>query len=225
MKRMCAITAVLAMAAAGSVFGADTLVPGVSGDYVEVRTAEVFTGPCMLGNEAYTLGREAILAWRVSHGTVGNVALDGLSVVAVVAADSNLGMQELGAAPPSTVKSVVLVDDRATAAQRDALVAMVRSLSPQLVRDVVETKSVAISFDRRKDDVAVQAGDARLDVTTKFTHSPVCGAMQWFSPLATTTEPVLGLARYNAFSGQQLGSQWRQIDQKSSYVGTFSYGK
>ena len=104
----------------------------VSGDYVEVRTAEVFTGPCVLGSEAYSLGREAILAWRVARGTVNGVSVDGLSVVAVVAGDRNLGMHELGDAAPASVKSVVMVDQRATAAQQRALVSLARSLSPAL---------------------------------------------------------------------------------------------
>lgn len=222
MKFPIAFTAVLALVVGGAVHAADPI--GVSGDYVEVRTAEVFTGPCMLGNEADTLGREAIMAWRVTRGMVNGVSLDGLSIVAVVAGDRNLGMHELGDSAPSVVKSVVMVDERATATQRDALVGMIRSLAPNLVRDVVELKSVPIAFRREIADVAVRAGDARLDVTTKFEHSPVCGAMQWFGPLSSMTQPQLAFARANAFSGTALGAQWTQADRKSSFVGTFNYG-
>jgi hypothetical protein len=222
MKYPIAFTAVLALAVGSAVQAADPI--GVSGDYVEVRTAEVFTGPCMLGNEADTLGREAIMAWRVTRGAVNGISLDGLSIVAVVAGDRNLGMHELGDSAPSVVRSVVMVDERATATQRDALVSMVRSLSPNLVRDVVELKSVPIAFRRQTVDVAVRAGDARLDVTTKFEHSPVCGAMQWFGPLSSITQPQLAFARANAFSGTSLGAQWTQADRKSSFVGTFTYG-
>jgi hypothetical protein len=195
---------------------------GISGDYVEVRTAEVFTGPCQLGNEADTLGREAIMAWRVSRGSSGGVVLDGLSVVAVVAGDRNLGMHELGDLAPTVVKSVVMVDDRATPAQRDALVRMAKSLSPNLVRDVVAVKTLPISFNRQNTDVQVKAGDASLDVTTAFEHSPVCGAMQWFNPLGALNKSVLGFARANAWSGSALGVQWKQFDRKSSFVGTFT---
>src|SRR6266516_4169562 len=85
--------------------------PGISGDYVEVRTAEVFTGGCIMGSEGETSGREAIMAWRVAHGAFNGVPLDGLSVVAVVAGDRNLGTHELGGAAPTVVKAVVMVDD------------------------------------------------------------------------------------------------------------------
>jgi hypothetical protein len=222
MKLTSLFVAVLAVAA-GTGLRAASDRPAISGDYVEVRTAEVFTGPCMLGNEADSLGREAILAWRVSSGAVNGVNLDGLSVVAVVAGDKNLGMHELGDRRPSVVKALMMVDERANPAQRAALVAMAQSLSPNLVRDVVETKAVAIAFSRDSADVRVNAGEANLDVTTKFEHSPVCGAMQWFNPLASTTNSELAVARSHAFSGKVLGTQWKQADKKSSYVGTFRY--
>ena len=35
----------------------------VSGEYVEARTAEVFTGGCIMGSEAETVGKNAVLAW------------------------------------------------------------------------------------------------------------------------------------------------------------------
>lgn len=222
MKQTTALAAILALSMSAGVGATDPT--GVSGHYVEVRTAEVFTGPCMLGQEADTLGREAILAWRVSHGSVGGVPLDGLSVVAVVAADRNLGMAALGAQAPSVVKSVVMVDDRATLEQQSALVKMAKSLSPDLMNDVVQLRTVPISFLRQNADIKVSAGEATLDVTTEFTHSPVCGAMQWFDPLATTVKPELALARANAWSGSVLNTQWTQSDRKSSFVGTFSYG-
>jgi hypothetical protein len=224
MKFTIALAAVLATAL-GTSIRASNPDPGVSGDYVEVRTAEIFTGPCMLGSEADTRGREAIMAWRVSRGAVDGVALDGLSIVAVVAGDRNLGMHELGGEVPTSVKAVVMVDDRATPVQRDALVKMARSLSPALVRDVVELKSLPISFLRTPADVKVKAGAASVDVTTTFEHSPTCGAMQWFTPLAATTKAALGFARSNAWSGAGLDTRWTQMDRKSSYVGTFTYGR
>jgi hypothetical protein len=118
----------------------------VSGDYVEARTAEVFTGGCIMGSEGETSGREAILAWRVGHGQMNGVQLDGLSVVAVIAADSNLGTQEVGGAAPHVVKAAIRVDERATPAQREALISMARALAPTLVRDVVDVRAVPIAF-------------------------------------------------------------------------------
>src|SRR5262245_3119103 len=95
----------------------------VSGAYVEARTAEVFTGGCIMNSEAETVGKQAVLAWKVDRGTFNGIAIDGLSVVAAVAGDRNLGMTEMGGEKP-TVRSALFVDERANAAQRLALVAM-----------------------------------------------------------------------------------------------------
>src|SRR4051812_2412665 len=39
----------------------------VAGMYVEARTAEVFVGGCLMGSEAETTGRQAVLAWKIDR--------------------------------------------------------------------------------------------------------------------------------------------------------------
>ena len=191
----------------------------VSGDYVEARTAEVFTGGCIMGSEGEAAGREAILAWRVGHGQVNGVALDGLSVVAIVAGDVNLGTHEVGGVAPTTIKAAIRVDDRATAGQRDALVALARTLSP-LVRDIVDVKAVPIAFTRDAAHLTVKAGEASMDVATRVDHSPSCGAIQkgtgkW------TSQSALGQTMSEAWSGSSLGTQWSMGDKRASFYGAF----
>lgn len=210
---------------ASSTLAAGPTDPGVAGDYVEVRTAQVFAGGCIMGSEGEAAGREAILAWRVSRGAVNGVALDGLSIVAAAAADNNLGTHDLGGAPATILRSIVLVDARANAAQRDALVAMARTLAPAIVRSVAETRAVPIAFDRTGDNITVRAGEASIDVVTNVPHSPNCGALKWFEPLARTADAEIGVTRLQEWTGTALGPSWKQVsdDKRSSFVGTFSY--
>jgi hypothetical protein len=222
MKQTLALAAAFVVAAGMSSRAAG---PVVRGDYIEARTAEVFTGGCTMGSEGETSGREAILAWRVAEGSVNGVALDGLSIVAVVAADVNLGTYQLGGASPTTIKSVILTDSRASSAQRDALMTLASSLAPKYVADVVESRSVPISFRKGDGHIAVSAGPANVDVATEVKHSPDCGAIQWFDPLARVDDPALGMTRSQSWSGSALGTQWKQVDRKSSFFGTFSYSR
>src|SRR5687767_5930509 len=111
----------------------------VIGDYVEARTAEVYTGGCIMGSEGEVAGREAMMAWRVRKGSFNGVSLDGLSVVALVAGNVNLGTHELGGIAPTSIKSMLMVDRRATPAQQEALAEMARSLAPALVRGIITT--------------------------------------------------------------------------------------
>ena len=195
----------------------------ITGDYVEARTAEVFVGGCQLGNEGEAAGRQAVMAWRVARGTYDGVVLDGLSVVAAVAADTNLGYHELGGRRPSVVKAAVMVDARANAAEREALLGLVRRLSNGLVADVVEVTAVPITFVQSAAAVQVAAGEAVLAVTKHVDHDPNCGAEQWYSPLATVAGAAVGVTNVTGYSGGSLGARWRQQDRKSAFFGTFVY--
>src|SRR6266436_6187915 len=59
---------------------------GISGSYIEARTCDVWTGPCFANAEVNLDGKHAVLGWKVDKGSLGNVSLDGLGIVAVVGA-------------------------------------------------------------------------------------------------------------------------------------------
>jgi uncharacterized protein DUF1326 len=194
----------------------------VSGEYVEARTAEVFTGGCIMGSEAETVGKNAVLAWKVNQGSFNGVSLDGLTVVAAVAGDKNLGIGEIGGGK-ATTKSAVFVDSRANAAQQMALVAMATELSNGLVGNIVQVTPSAIEFADRGKDIHVAAAQVALDVSKEMSHDPTCGAMQWFHPLATVDQATIGVAQQNAFSGSGLGAKWSDPNRRSAFFGTFAY--
>jgi len=194
----------------------------VSGKYVEARTAEVFTGGCIMGSEAETVGRQAVLAWKVDRGSFNGISLDGLSVVAAVAGDRNLGIVEIGGAK-ANVRSSVFVDERANAAQRIALVAMATELSKGTVGNVVSVTSAPIQFADKDHDVHVAAGQVALDVNKHIGHDVTCGAMQWFHPLSSVVEAEIGVADQHSFSGTGLGTKWSDPNRRSAFFGTFSY--
>jgi hypothetical protein len=219
MKKALILVAAVALAGASAAAGPNG---SIVGDYVEARTAEVYTGGCILGSEGEPGGREAVMAWRVSKGSYNGVAIDGLSIVAAVAGDTNLGMHELGGTAPTQVKAAFLVDARASDAQRGALLAFARAMSP-FVTDVVEVKSVPVTFEREGDRLKVAAGEAKLDVLMRLEHDPACGAAQWFSPLTRTTEAAVGVSKTHAYSGAALGTTWQQVDRKSAFFGKFAY--
>jgi hypothetical protein len=222
MKQASAFIGVVAAAGLLLSAGVRAADPLVTGDYVEARTAEVFTGPCIMGSEGEVSGKEAIMAWRVSRGAMNGVSLDGLSIVAVVSGDRHLSMHEFGAPAPTSIKSIVMLDSRATPAQQRALVSLARSLAPTALADVIATKTVPITFRKDKDGVAVSAGAAKLDIATEFDHPNTCGATRWFNPLSRTDGSKPGLTRAQEWSGPEFGAQWTQFDRKSSFLGTFS---
>jgi hypothetical protein len=218
-----ALSLVSALALSGGVLSADDPKP-IVGDYVEARTAEVFAGGCIMNSEAETMGRQAVMAWRITTGSFKGVSLDGLTVVAAVAGDRNLGMREMGGEAPTAVKAIITVDPRATARQRAALAALVRELSGGLITEVIRVDSAPIRFATSAKYVEVSAADTLLlTVNKEMTHDPSCGAMQWFKPFTQMAQPSMGVAEAHSFSGEGLGTKWSAPDKRSAFWGTFSY--
>jgi hypothetical protein len=106
MKRVLSIMAGLSLAACLS-FAAAIPSNNIYGDYVEARTADVYTGPCFANSEVGLTGELAVFGWRVTKGSWSGVGLDGLGVVGVVRASSTLGDVYHTAYP---VKAVLIVD-------------------------------------------------------------------------------------------------------------------
>src|SRR5437899_10929764 len=199
MKRAVVAAALLGLSASPLAAGG----PGhhsVSGAYVEARTAEVFTGGCIMNSEAETMGKQAVLAWKVDRGSFNGVRIDGLSVVAAVVGDRNLGIQEIGGGKAAT-RSAMYVDSRTHAAQQIALVAMANELSKGLVGTIVQVTAAPIQFADHGSEIQVSAGPASLDVNKHLTHDPTCGAMQWFHPLASVDDAAVGVASQHIFTG------------------------
>jgi len=219
MKRTIAAVALVSLVAAPLTAGGKG---NVTGAYVEARTAEVFTGGCIMNSEAETMGRQAVLAWKVDRGSFNGVSLDGLTVVAALSGDRNLGMVEMGGAKPA-VRSALFVDQRANTVQQIALVAMANELSNGLVGDIVQVTPAPIQFTDRGGEIQVNTGQVALDVSKHLTHEPTCGAMQWFHPLASVDEAAVGLAAEHTFTGSALGTKWSDPNRRSAFFGTFSY--
>src|SRR3954470_3513344 len=114
---------------------------GLTGRYIEARTCDVWTGPCFANAQINLTGKHAVLGWKVDRGSFEDVPLDGLGVVAVVAAHDTLGTRQVGPA-----RAVLIVDSRANERQRQALVRLAQYEGGDLVRDVVRIQSAPIDF-------------------------------------------------------------------------------
>ncbi|HXK12267.1 MAG TPA: DUF1326 domain-containing protein [Vicinamibacteria bacterium] len=198
----------------------------VSGDYVEARSADVWTGPCFANAEMGLAGQEAILAWRVREGGWSGVPLVGLSVVGVVRASATLGDPF---ASPLPVRSVLIVDERATPAQRTALLALARAMGGDLFGDVVETASAPIRMDVQGDDASerrtrLEVGDlARIETRTLADRDRHCGnESTYYPPLTPTTEAAPAVSVVDGYHGPGLGVVWTTHDKRNAFVGSFA---
>src|SRR5450631_4590748 len=137
------VTAVVFSATATIASAAGLPARGLSGNYMEARTADVYTGPCFANGEVEINGKEAVFGWKINNGAWKGVNLAGLGIVGVVRSQHTLGDIHR---PVNPAIAVLIVDSRATAEQRSALVAFAKSQAPDLLTNIVQVKSAPIEL-------------------------------------------------------------------------------
>ena len=195
----------------------------ITGDYVESRSADVYTGQCFANGEVGLTGDEAILAWHIRSGTWDGVKLDGFSVVAAVKANGTLGDPY---ADPYPAKSVLVVDDRANARERAALVAFARHMGGKLLANVVNVVNAPIDFrvqQGHQGSTLLRAGDFVTVQTRSISENDhLCGnESTFYPPLTQVSHAMPAVAMTDSYSGKALGTTWTLHDKRSAFVGTF----
>src|SRR5258708_34678897 len=62
----------------------------IRGEYIEARTADVYTGPCFANSEGGLVGELAVIGWKTDKGSWQGVSLDRLSGVGAVKTSGSL---------------------------------------------------------------------------------------------------------------------------------------
>ena len=155
--RMILCATVLAGAVAFVSSAASLPANGLTGTYIEARTADVYTGPCFANGEIEMNGREAVFAWKIANGNWEGVNLAGLGVVGVVHADHTLGNPY---EPVNPAVAVLIVDSRADAAQRQALVQFAKSQAGDLLDHIVRIDYQPVGADHRQRQYSRRRSDA-----------------------------------------------------------------
>ena len=198
----------------------------ISGDYIETRNADVWTGACVANGELNLAGDQAILAWRVSKGAWNGVTLDGLGVVGVVKAAATLGDQFNN---PYPAKAVMIVDAKATAEQQKALVGMAQEMAGELLKNVVEIKVEPIRMElghHGMHDVStsVRAGDlVGIETRAIGAGDHLCGNENiYYQPLTRLVHSMPAVAELDEYNGPDLGVIWTLRGKRSAFVGSFA---
>jgi predicted ester cyclase len=212
----------LAAAAIGAgALRADEAAGVISGDYVEARTADVYTGPCFANSEVNVAGREAVLAWRVTQGAWQGVSVAGLAVAAAIRVHATLG-DPFG--EPGPGRAAILVDERASPPQRDALVSFAHAMAGSLVDEIEGVHSVPITFTVAGAAVSLAAGELLALRTRGLNHGDhLCGNEEvYYPPLTETVAAVPAVTLEHAYRGPGLGMTWSSPGKRSAFVGRFA---
>ena len=200
------------------------------GEYLEARTADVYTGPCFANSEVSQTGDLAVMGWKIEQGTYHGVALDGLAVMGVLRASNTLGDVTASAYP---VKSVLIVDSRATEAQQRALTAFAKEMGGDLFSEVVRVDVQPIDFTMANASVhsrelCMKAGkEAEVATRPLNNGDQICHNEEvWYPPLAGHVDHAMAAYTVaDGFQGSELGTVWSFPNRRSSFVGTFRLGE
>ncbi len=153
--------------------------------------------------------------------------LDGLTVAAAVRARATLG-DPYG--KPYPAQSVLMVDDAANAAQREALIALAKHQGGELLANVERVEYVPVILDvptnPQSGHAVLRAGRLATIVTRPLNHHDhICGnEANYYPPLTKVEHATSAVALTDEFNGDGLGSQWSTHGRRSAYIGSFSEG-
>jgi Protein of unknown function (DUF1326) len=210
---------------------------GIRGDYVEARTADVFTGPCFSNAEVFISGNRAVMAWKVTEGSWNGVDLQGLCVAAAIDGTTTFSQDQ-----PEKADSVLIVDRRADPRQREALVAMAKTLGGARLSRIarVTTSHMSLKLEEHKGAESDRAhnahgmpqaprasfwaaGLAKILTRPLDERDHACGnEVIAYPPLSqgVSAQPAYTLG--HTFKGQGLASSWEDPNCRSSFVGHFA---
>src|SRR5690349_549958 len=198
----------------------------ITGDYLESRSADVYVAQCFANSEVNLTGDQALMAWHVRNGSWNGQKLDGLTVIAAVKANATLGDPY---ANPYPAKSVMLVDEQATPAQRDALVAFAQHMGGKLTASVVRVIPTTIEMNVLRDhahhgEATLRAGTfAEIQTRALNEGDHTCGAeTTYYPPLTKLEHSMAAVATTDEYQGPGLGVDWNRHDKRSAFVGTFA---
>ena len=215
----------LAVLAVGSYSSLPAASYSIRGQYLEARTCDVFTGPCFANGEMGMAGKEAVIGWKVSDGSWKGVPLTGLTVALVIKGDNSLGDDGVFPMAARKVESVVVVDEKASDAQRTALVDFVRSSAPALTAEIRRIQAAPMTLEANDDTKVAQlkAGNvAEIRTRSLGKNDCVCtNETAFYQPLVEVKYPMPAYAVSQSYNGPDLNSTWALNGSRSAYLGMF----
>jgi hypothetical protein len=170
-------------------------------------------------------GKEAVMVWSVREGKWNDVALDGLSVIAVVKTDGTLGDLHY---QPQSGPAILITDEKANPGQKRALEDLARSMAGKLIKEVKHVTtapmSVAIGTCGKAGCASVKAGNL-VEISTRCfgDKDHICvNEDTFYPPLTPVQDAHPAFTEMATFKGSGLNLTWEMIGKRSAFLAAFS---
>ncbi len=195
----------------------------ITGKYVEVRTCQIYTGPCFANGEVGSTGKHAVLTWRFDQGSFAGTDLAGRSVSLIVKTSHTLGFN--GFDDADSIKAIVIVDRSADEQQQAALKSFVLDQTGISAADVADLQlaDIDMQFDVDQLTAEVQVGDlAHFEIRKARKGDCICSnESAYYPPLTSLFRFVPGVTIEGDVTARRLGSRWSVPDSRTAYLGLF----
>ncbi|MBS0263723.1 MAG: DUF1326 domain-containing protein [Planctomycetes bacterium] len=197
----------------------------ISGEYLEARTCDVYTGPCFANGEVGIAGKEAVMAWRIDAGTWAGQDLTGLGVALIIKSNDTLGFGGSFYVKPDKITGVIVVDEQATPEQKAALIRFVKDSAGDLAKDVVKVLDAPITLtnDHLSGKGVFTAGRlSKIETRALAKGDCVCtNETVFYPPLTKVDNAHPAYTLHMTFEGRGLDRTWSTVNKRSAFLATF----
>jgi hypothetical protein len=191
----------------------------IVGDYVEARTASVFAGACHYNGELVTTGRDAVLAWKITSGSWKGIDLAGVTAMAAVSSQDNLGNDA------ASRQSEIIVNASATPAQANAFVGFVGKQCGQHLGKIESIRHGSVLFDHTGSSYTVKSlGFGEISVQA-MPNDECCKQpnLVWYSPLVPLMHRKVGYTLSSGYDAGTVGDPWQRSQENTAFYGAFQF--
>jgi hypothetical protein len=188
------------------------------GSLMEVHSCELYAGGCVVSSEATLGGRYMLRAWNLSGGSFAGTELAGLQVALLESSPDNLA-----ASKTSADHAIAYLPQNATATQRKALLAWIKSSAPELKSAKLQTQVVPLRLEKSENGYQFTAGDT-ISVnasTSAACGMGSCGEELWYTPRSTTTVFTVVANRSSHVNEPWLKLKWDDAGKRSVFLAKF----
>jgi len=214
MKKMAFLAAILGCVSLHPVFADDQ----PRGSLMEVHSCELYAGGCVVSSESTLGGRYMLRAWNFSGGSFSGTELAGLQVALLESSSDNLA-----ASKTTADRAIVYLPQNATATQRKALLAWVKSSAPELKSAKLQTRIAPLRLEKSENGYQFSAGDT-ISVSASTSAAcgmGSCGEELWYTPRSTTTVFTVVANRSSHVSEPSLKLKWDDAGKRSVFLAKF----
>lgn len=196
---------------------AETHAP-LEGRYVEARTASVFAGACHYNGELLADGREALLGWSITSGSVGGVDLAGLAVAALVVDQENLALSAVAR------RTIVYVPETATPSQREALVVWLEARHSDGLGRIEAVRTVRLSIDISAESYRLESAGNFLLSGDALPDSACCKMpfQVWYEPFEPLAGRLVGRDEEFWLVEPRFARTWSRPGENAAFFGAFT---